>query len=240
MTSVAKLMMGGASGGGGGNVTCRFNNIGCTAIPCTINGCTDLSYGGWVRNCGMYANMPSWQEGSGGWGGTYFGLNGATMECRFGSGSSNTKKQWNWVESGSDTWYHYYFVRSRSTMYFYVNGTLQGTQSSGTGALRNNKNEFTLTVGLNGGRIGWDGGAYSKQVSVVGLAFFSRALSQQEIVAARDLVKADLLTAPYNDRCLLAVNCDEGSGNRIKELVSGTDIVLESEPPWDVPMPTPS
>lgn len=238
MTSVAKLMTGGASGGGGGgSVTCRIHNIGCTAIPCTINGCTDVSYGGWVRNCDSMLSMPSWAEGSGGWGGTYFGLNGNTMECRFGSGSSNTKKQWSWTEGSPDTWYHYYFVRSGSTMYFYVNGALQGSMSASSNALRNNKSEFNLSIGFAGHKVGI---VLDKQVSVVGLAFFSRALSQQEIVAARDLVKADLLAAPYNDRCLLAVNCDEGSGNRIRELVSGSDIVLESEPPWDVPMPTPS
>lgn len=82
----------------------------------------------------------------------------------------------------------------------------------------------------------WDVGDFV-DTSIVGLAFFSRALSQQEIAVARGAIVADLSVPPYNDGCVLAVNCNEGAGDRIRELVTGEEMVLSSPPEWNVHFP---
>lgn len=159
------------------------------------------------------------------------GENGGKFYTRFGTGSSSTAISWNYsVPTG---WCHVYVVRQSSQMLLYVNGALVETKNANGNVLQRNGG-FSLTNGLNDSlNTSWD-------FSTVGTAFFSRALTASEINAAMNAVMVDLSKAPYNSGCIMAVNCTEGSGNKIKELVSGNYIELTQTPTWDVEIPVAS
>lgn len=209
--------------------TCNLRNVDCSSLSIPVNGLHDVSYGGWVRNLPFYYRVPSWREGSGGWGGVYFGMNNAWIECRIGTGSSASKKQFVWTQP-KDEWHHVYFTRSGSTISFYLDGQWAGSQSGNALALKNNSDSFNLTSWVSGNLPDTD-------FSMVGLAFFSRALSAEEIVSAMNQVTVDLNAAPYNNGCVLAINCTEGEGDKVRELVSGQDILLSVTPEWNVDIP---
>lgn len=209
--------------------TCNLKGISSNRLAININGLTDVSYGGWVRNLPFFTVAPSWRE-TGGWGSTYLGTNQSDIECRFGTGSSSSKKQW-YYSCPINEWFHVYCVRQNEQMSLYVNGTLVSAQTANSNALRNN-GDFSLTNGM-----------YNElntkiDFSTVGLAFFSRALSENEIIQSKNDVTIDLSKAPYNSGCVMALNCTDGSGNKIKELVSGNYIELTATPIWDIDIPT--
>lgn len=209
--------------------TCNLKGLSSNRLNIDINGLGNVSFGGWVRNLLYFWTAPGWRE-AGSWGSTYFGKNENTVEVRFGTGSSSSKKRWNYV-TPTNEWTHLYALRQGDQMSLYINGTLISTLSASSQPLKNN-GAFSLTNGM------YDGINIEFDFSTVGLAFFSRALTENEINAAMNAVTVDLTKAPYNDSCVMAVNCTEGSGNRVKELVSGNYIELSQTPVWDVDIPT--
>ena len=195
-----------------------------------MNGYTNQTLMGWVMvisGTWSWAEGPAWLE-TGGWGGTYFGYNNGTMEVRFGTGSSDSKKQYNYSVSIGE-WHHYCFTRGGGDYKFYLDGTLRETQTGTQNASRNNGETFYLTRGLGGGT------SLSPDMSIVNYAAFSRTLTAQEVQSAYQATTIDTTAAPFNSGLIVGINLTEGSGDKIYDVVSGNYITIPGTPQWNVP-----
>ena len=211
--------------------TLNLKGLDIGGISCEINGFNEQTLMGWVRadSTGWnYAVGPSWLE-SGGWGGTYFGVNSDTMEVRFGTGDSQSKKQFPYTLQLSE-WHHYCFTRNSEGEYdFYCDGVFVERQSGTSSNSANNGNIFYLTHGISGNT------TITVDIGIVGYSAFSRALSVSEVRQAfRDKI-IDTSKPPYNSGLLLGMNILEGSGNRLYDVVSGEYAEISGEPSWNFP-----
>lgn len=211
-------------------MTLNLNGLSIGGINCNINGLSNQTLMGWVLvSSGKWewADGPAWLE-SGGWGGTYFAHNSGTMEVRFGTGSASSKKQFPYTFQNG-VWHHYCFTRGDGSYKFYLDGTLQETQSGSTDSSRNNGTIFYLTRGLGGGT------AFSIDISIANYAAFSRTLTDSEVEQAYLADTIDTSAAPFNSNLLLGLNITEGSGDRIYDVVSGNYATITGTPQWNVP-----
>ena len=105
---------------------------------------------------------------------------------------------------------------------------LTGTQSGSTEQSNNNSNVFYLTRGIFGKSI------FPIDISIVGYAAFSRALSSTDVQQAFTNKVIDVRKEPYNSGMILGLNVLEGEGDKIYDVVSGEYASISGEPNWDV------
>ena len=209
--------------------TLNLKGASIAALPCNINGLTNATLFAWARNLENYWIAPSWAE-NGGWGATYFGKNGDTIEVRFGSGSSDSKKQFSFVVADNE-WHHYCFVRDASgstgSYRFYFDGQLSGTESGNKIAMKNNQTSFRLANGMYGA-------VPDREESIVAYGVFSRELSDNEVEQVYNARLIDTTKAPFNSGLIMGMNVTEGEGDKVYDVVSGSYVTISSTPNWTV------
>jgi hypothetical protein len=126
---------------------------------------------------------------------TYFGLKNANNAvCNLGNG---TELLFTVTPPSTNTWYHYAFVRSGTTITLYINGVSQGTNTSaatlgsGGGAIRiGNAVGYALTGNLSNVR-------YTK--SAVYTSAFTPPTVPLTAIANTRLLLSTVSPSPFND-----------------------------------------